>query len=101
MLTLERHPQQEMARRVQAAGFEPAGARAMDVENAERDRQAAAAVDDRHQIGILRIVIGKAVAVIAEAAGELRRQALRRIFGAKDQLAAHRGRLAAISSRWA
>src|SRR5215472_13727376 len=41
------------------------GARGVDVEDAERNRQTLAAVDDPYQVGVLQIVIGQLVAGIA------------------------------------
>ena len=58
-----------MALGVEAARLHARGARRMDVENAERDRQAAAPVDHGDQVGVARIVIVQAVAVIAELSG--------------------------------
>ena len=41
------------------------GPRGMQIEDAERHRQAFAAVDDPHQVGVLQIVVGQLVAAIA------------------------------------
>src|SRR6202158_2357863 len=39
--------------------------RGMQVKDAERHRQAFAAIDDPHQVGVLQIVVGQLVAAIA------------------------------------
>ena len=50
----------------------------VEIEDAERDRQAAAAADDADQVGVLGIVVGFAVAAIVEALAEGPRQRSRR-----------------------
>ena len=56
---------QEMAGEIQPVRREPVGAGGMQIQNAERHRQALLAVDHAHQVGVLDIVIGEHVAVIA------------------------------------
>jgi len=59
--------QQEMPREVEPLGRPALGPRRVQIEDAERDRQALAAVDHAHQVGVLRVVVGERVAAVAVA----------------------------------
>ena len=59
-----------MARKVEALDMRAEPAPRRHVEDAERDRQALAAVDHAQEVGVLQIVIGRPVARIAERAAE-------------------------------
>ena len=58
-------PDQEMPGKGQPDAVPALRPRGMQIEDAERHRQAFAAVDDPHQIGVLQIVVGQLVAAIA------------------------------------
>ena len=59
--------EQEMGREVDPGDLPALGPGGMDTEDAEGDRQAAAAVDDAHQVGVLHVVIGRGVAFVSVA----------------------------------
>ncbi len=59
-------PDQEMAGKGEAGDRPALGARRMDVEDAQRHRQALAPVDHPHQVGVVEVVVGRLVAFIAD-----------------------------------
>ena len=54
-----------MAGKGEAGGFPALSAGGVDIKDAEHHRQAFAAVDDPHQVGVLQIVVGQLVARVA------------------------------------
>src|SRR6202035_1732160 len=56
---------QEMSREAETDAVPALRPRGMQIEDAERHRQALATVDDTHQVGVLQIVIGQLIAAVA------------------------------------
>ena len=65
---------QEMRGKIDAVAGPAGGARGVQPEHAERDGQAAAALDDADEVGVDQVVVGFAIAAIAEVAGQQLRQ---------------------------
>ncbi len=99
--------QHEMAGKVHPGGIPAGGVGGVHPQDAERHRQAAAALDHADQIGVGQVVIGLGVAAIAEPAGQQageerglsgqvvrRRAAGRGVAGDGAQVSAHRPRVA-------
>ncbi len=63
-------PDHEMSGKVHALDHPALAARGVDVEDRQRDRQAFAPIDHMHQVGVLQVVIGDAVALIGEGPGQ-------------------------------
>ncbi len=68
-----------MRRHVQAGGGVAAGPGGVDVQDPERDRQAAAALDDPDQVGVGEVVVAVGVATVAEPAGDAGAERRRRV----------------------
>ena len=77
--------QQKMTGRKQAASIYAVGPCGMDVENSQSNRQPAAPVDDADKIGIVRIVILRAIALIGETPRDDRSQRIGCTAGISDK----------------
>ena len=59
--------QEKMSRKAEAHDVPAAASGRVHIENAERDRQSLAPVDDAYEVGVLQVVVGRAVAFITVA----------------------------------
>ncbi len=67
---VDRHPDQKVPGEVQPLGIPALVACDLEIEQRQRHRQALAALDDLHEVGVLQVVVGRAVAAIGEGLGD-------------------------------
>src|SRR4029077_7908577 len=74
-----------MSRRIQTGGAKARCPGRMEIQNTQSYGQSPPSVDNRDQIGILRIVIGQPVAVVTKPPGEKLSDCARAALGSHDQ----------------